>query len=301
MKIFITGGTGFVGRALVEHLAGLGHQLTVLSRGGVTSEGGPRLVQGDPARPGPWQEEMRRHEAVINLAGHSIFCRWTAANRQRILDSRVLSTRHIVEGIRGAGSGVGLLLNCSAVGFYGNRGDQELTEDSGPGEGFLAEVCRAWEAEAIRAEEAGVRVVRCRLGVVLGRNGGALAQMAPVFRLGLGGCLGNGRQWFPWIHQDDLVGIFNHLLEAPVSGPVNCVAPENATNRDLTRALARAMHRPLLLPSIPAFVLRLLQGRAADLLLDSQKVRPQFLTRIGFAYRHPSLAGALDDLLRPAD
>lgn len=298
MKIFITGGSGFVGRALVAHLTAAGHQVTILSRS-LPSTGGanPRLLQGDPGKPGPWQEQVAGHEAVINLAGASIFCRWNPANRREILDSRILSTRNIVSALDNPGGQGRTLLNCSAVGYYGDRGDQELTEESPAGRGFLAEVCQAWENEAIRAEVLGVRVVRCRLGVVLG-PGGALAKMTGVFRAGLGAPLGNGRQWFPWIHQGDLARIFARLLEArEISGPVNCVAPQAVTNRDLTRQLAQVLHRPLLLPPVPAFLLRLAQGEASSLLLDSLRVAPRKLLRSGFVYNFPALPEALADLL----
>lgn len=299
MRIFITGGSGFVGRALVGHLTASGHQVTVLSRKAAAPTAiHAQLCQGDPTKPGPWQEEMRAHEAVINLAGASIFCRWTPANRRSILDSRIISTRNIVNALATPGARVKVLLNCSAVGYYGDRGDEDLTESSPAGQGFLAEICRAWEAEATRAEDAGVRVVRCRLGVVLGRNGGALAQMVRVFRFGLGARLGHGRQWFPWIHQDDLARIFALALDNPaIIGPVNCVAPQAVTNRELTRSLAAVLHRPLLLPPAPAFILKLLQGEASSLLLSSQKVSPGLLAQGGFRYDFPNLAAALTDLL----
>lgn len=303
MKIFITGGTGFVGRSLVKQLTETGHQVTVLSRTPTTTGAdNPRQVQGDPAQPGPWQRELRSHAAVINLAGASIFCRWNRANRRRILDSRVLSTRNIVTALDASDSQVKVLLNCSAVGYYGDLGDEELTETSPNGQGFLAEICKAWEAEACRAEGAGVRVVRCRLGVVLGQNGGALEQMARIFRVGLGARLGSGRQWFPWIHQSDLVRIFRLLLEASqISGPVNCVAPQTVSNLELTRTLADVLHRHLLLPPAPAWILKIMQGEASALLLGSQKVRPEVLTRAEFAYDFPNLAAALTDLLPRRD
>ena len=301
MKVFITGGTGFIGRALVEHLVAAGHQITVMGRSATSSqEENPRHLQGNPVYPGPWQEELCRHEAVINLAGASIFCRWTPANRRKIRDSRVLTTRNIVNALRLPDCLVRVLLNGSAVGYYGNRGTEKLDEKSSLGSGFLAEICQEWETEACRAEELGMRVVRCRLGVVLGQNGGALAKMAPMFRTGLGARLGNGHQWFPWIHQTDLVRIFSLLLDhQEISGTVNCVAPEEVTNRDLTRELAKILHRPLLLPPAPAFIIRLVQGEASALLLDSQRVAPRRLEDAGFAFNFPTLTSALSDLLSP--
>lgn len=298
MKIFITGGTGFVGQSLVDHLIKAGHQLTILSRGNLGNQAGnPRRFQGDPARPGSWQEELGNHEVVINLAGASIFCRWTRANRLMIYNSRVLTTRNIVDALHRPGSLVKVLISGSAVGFYGDRGNEELSEKSAGGNGFLSEVCTDWETEAKGAEVLGVRVVRCRLGVVLGGNGGALGKMAPLFRAGLGARLGNGRQWFPWIHLDDLLRIFDLLLNTrDISGPVNCVAPETVTNRDLTDTLARSLRRPLLMPPLPALVLKMVQGEASKLLLDSAKVHPAVMSEAGFIYDFPTLTGALTDL-----
>lgn len=299
MKIFITGGTGFVGRALVAQLIAVGHQITILSRTRQTkAAGNPCLFQGDPLHPGLWQEKLCEHEAVINLAGSTIFCRWNQANRQEIHDSRIVTTRNIANALRFPGCGVKVLLNGSAVGYYGSRGEEELREESPSGEGFLAEICKAWEAEACRAEESGVRVIRCRLGVVLGKNGGALAKMTPLFRAGLGARLGSGRQWFPWIHQTDLARIFVLCLDNPeISGAINCVAPEAVTNRDLTRTLAKVLRRPLLLPPVPTFILRLTQGEASTLLLDSLRVSPRRLADAGFTYNYPTLVSALTELL----
>lgn len=301
MKIFITGGSGFIGRELVEYLTSQGHRLTILSRASAP----PPLanidwVQGDPTKPGAWQDEILDHDAVINLAGASIFCRWNQANRRKIYDSRVLTTRNIVAALKSSSHLVRVLLNGSAVGFYGDPGKIEVDESSGGGRGFLAEVCAAWEKEANLAEQTGVRVVRCRLGVILGRGGGALEQMLPLFRAGLGTRLGSGRQWFPWLHLGDLVRIFNlFLIDPRFSGPVNCVAPDQITNQALTRDLAHALHKPLLLPPVPAWVLKVVQGEASSLLLGSIKVRPSVLQEAGFSYDFPTLTMALDDLLRP--
>ncbi len=302
MKIFITGGSGFIGRELVKYLSSQGHRITILSR--ATSPPpmtNIRWVQGNPSQPGSWQNEMLDHEAVINLAGASIFCRWSRTNRKKIYASRVLTTKNIVSSLSHSDHRVQVLLNGSAVGYYGDPGEVEVDESSGAGRGFLAEICTAWEAEAIRAEQFGVRVVRCRLGVILGRNGGALAQMVPIFRLGLGARLGSGRQWFPWLHLGDLVRIFNRLLiERSFSGPVNCVAPEQLTNAALTRALAQVLRKPLIMPPVPAWVLKLVQGEASSLLLNSLKVRPYVLLEAGFSYDFPSLIVAVDDLVHPA-
>jgi hypothetical protein len=299
MKIFVTGGSGFIGRELVQFLTDQGHQLTILSRGSTP----PRLtnigwVHGDPTRPGPWQREMREHQAVINLAGASVFCRWARANRRRILDSRLLATRNVVEALAEPGCRTNLLINGSAVGYYGDGGDRVLTEASPAGAGFLAEVAAAWEAEANQAAKSGTRVVCCRLGVVLGRNGGALAEMLPIFRAGFGTRLGSGRQWFPWIHLQDLARIVALILNrTKISGPVNCVAPEQVTNAELTRILAGTLRKPLALPAAPAWILRLLRGEASDLMLSSLRIKSDILPATGFSFNFPTLPEALANLL----
>jgi hypothetical protein len=302
MNIFITGGSGFIGSELVRYLTSQGHRLTLLSR--ATSPPGLtniNWVRGNPSQPGPWQNEMAKHEAVINLAGSSIFCRWNKNNRQNIYDSRILTTRNIANALARPPHRVQVLLNGSAVGFYGNPGETEVDETSGPGQGFLAEICTAWEKEASRAERSGVRVVRCRLGVILGRDGGALEKMLPVFRAGFGARLGSGRQWFPWLHLRDLVRIFNRILvDQDFSGPINCVAPELVTNAVLTRTLAQALQKKQILPPAPSLVLKLVQGEASALLLNSLKVRPAVLLEAGFNYDFPTLSAALNDLVRPA-
>lgn len=300
MNIFVTGGSGFVGRALVVRLLADGHQITVLGRSTppLVSEEGINYIQGDPVQPGAWQEKMLCHDAVINLAGSSINCRWNQSNRRSIRDSRIISTRNIVDVLHRRDSLVKVVLNGSAVGFYGDRGDEELDETSSGGSDFLSETCKAWEAEARCAEELGVRVVRCRLGVVLGKNGGALGKMIPPFRAGFGARLGSGRQWFPWIHQSDLIRIFAMLLESPgISGAINCVAPDMVDNRTLTRLLAEALGRPLLLPAVPALFLRLVQGEASAILLNSTKVVPRRLENLGFIYQFSTLSSALAELL----
>lgn len=269
------------------------------------------LPRRDPGDGGPWwQPEAlqvhdggRRFDAVVHLAGAGVADhRWTERYKAQIRDSRVLGSRALVQWMAGlpAPERPRVLVAASAIGFYGDRGDEELSEDSPPGTGFLAETCQEWEAEVARAEALGVRTVRVRIGVVLAREGGALDKMLPAFRLGGGGPMGSGRQWFPWIHLDDLIGIFTHALDQPqLHGVVNAVAPGVVRQRDFATALGRALHRPAVVP-VPAFALKLAMGAelAEEALLASARVVPRRLqAEEGFRFRHPELPGALADLL----
>jgi uncharacterized protein len=301
MKVFITGGTGFVGFHLVQRLVELGHEVTVISRSAATSRTmspGVSLVEGNPGIPGPWQEIVPEHEVIINLAGRSIFTLWTRKARREILDSRVSITRNVVDAMQSARKG-SLLISTSAVGYYGSsRDDKELDEDSPPGDGFLAEVGRVWEAEARRAEQFGVRVVTCRFGVVLGKKGGALEKMTPVFRYWLGSPLGSGKQWFSWIHLEDILGIMGFLIEnRELSGPINATAPQPVRNKELTETLARVLGKPLILPAVPGFVLRILLGEFGSVLLEGQRVIPRRLLNAGYRFRFAILEDALQDLI----
>lgn len=300
MEVFVTGASGFVGRALCKGLLDAGHVVTALSRSSETAARLPRgvgFVLGDPTRPGPWQEEAARHQGFVNLAGTSIFGRWTADYKRSIQQSRLQSTRNLVQAIAARRGEPSVLLSASAVGYYGSRGDEELDESAPPGEGFLAELCRQWEDEARAATDFGARVVCCRLGIVLGTGGGALEQMLPWFRRGLGGRLGSGRQWFSWIHLADAVaaGIFC-LENTGVQGAVNFTAPRSVTNREFTRALARALGRPALLPA-PALAIRLMLGEFGSVLLEGQRVLPARLLAERFSFRFPHLEEALADLV----
>lgn len=301
MRIFVTGGTGFVGSHLTRFLVGRGHDITILSRSGSRGpvERGVQFVKGDPMAPGPWQEEVAKHDGVINLAGASIFTPWTAKARRMILDSRILTTRHIVEALAGVQSGK-VLLSTSAVGFYGGHLDDEvLDEHSPPGTDFLAEVGVQWEREALRAKDSGARVAICRFGVVLGKGGGALDKMVPPFKWFMGSTLGSGKQWFSWIHQTDLEAAIAFILEgSSISGPVNCVAPNPVRNRELTETLAEALHRPLIMPAVPGFALRVVMGEfAQEVLLKGQRAVPRVLQEAGFHFRYPTLRQALENLL----
>jgi uncharacterized protein (TIGR01777 family) len=206
MKIFITGGTGFIGRQLAQALVNQGHKITIFSRSAkMAKQKDIKFVSGNPLRPGSWQDNLKDHDIAINLAGYTVFCRWTKRNRQKIEESRILTTRNLVSALRDSSSRVKTLISGSAIGFYGDCGEREITEHEPEGSNFLATIARKWELEASLAAENSVRVLLCRTGIVLGRSGGALGKMLPGFRLGLGTTLGSGRQWFSWIHMEDMV------------------------------------------------------------------------------------------------
>jgi hypothetical protein len=277
MNIAISGASGFIGRHLVKSLALAGHSLRALSRHA-------------PA------ESLRESDVIIHLAGEPVAQRWTAAAKQRIRDSRVVGTHNLVETLATLPRRPEALICASAIGYYGSRGDEILTESSAPGSGFLPEVCVAWEREAQAAEAFGIRVVRVRIGVVLAAGGGALPRMLPPFRMGVGGRLGSGRQWMSWIHLEDLAALFQLAVESQVRGPLNAAAPHAVTNSDFTRELAHALRRPAVFP-VPEFALRLLFGEMADVLLASQRVVPAAAEAAGFRFRFPQLASALAGLL----
>jgi len=247
-----------------------------------------------PLRP----QSVSGFDAVIHLAGESIVGRWTAAKKRSILDSRVQGTRHLAEALAEAPQRPQVFITASAIGYYGDRGDEILREDSKPGRGFLPMVCREWEAAASRAEDAGIRAVQIRIGLVLSPSGGALQKMLTPFRLGLGGRMGNGRQWWSWIHVQDLASAIQHILAGNLSGPVNAVAPAPVKNAEFTKALAAALSRPAIFP-MPAFAARLAFGQMGDeLLLASQRVEPTKLAMSGYNFRYPDLKKALSDVLK---
>lgn len=303
MIVLITGATGFIGRALSARLAAEGHALRVLTRNtNATSPAG--LPAGTSAFPWPSggpvpAAAVAGADAVVHLAGETIGAwPWTADRKRRILDSRVDGTRALVDAIgraRKSGmGGPGVLVSASAVGYYGDGGDEALSEARGPGKGFLAEVCAAWERETFRARDLGLRTVAIRNGLVLGR-GGVLEKLLPVYRLGGGAVLGSGRQWWSWAHLGDTAGIFAHALGDPaLEGPVNACAPQSVTQGDFARALAKAVHRPLWLKA-PAFALRLGLGEMACTLLEGQKTDVSKLAK-GYDYRYRTLDAALQDI-----
>ena len=292
-QIAILGVTGFIGRGLPARLAAHGMACTGVSRSGAG------CVPGIERWQTPATLDFTGHHAVINLAGESIARRWTASNRRRFHESRVSLTRQVVEAMRKlpAAARPKVLVNASAVGIYGDRGDQVLTEASEPGRGYLAELCQEWEAAAIEAEAFGVRVVRLRTGCVLGRDGPAFRKLVAMFKSGLGGRLGSGRQWMPWIHIDDLrAAIVHAVLSESLRGAVNCTAPAADRNRDFTRKLALALHRPAILP-VPAFALKLALGDFGHALLASQHARPAALEADAFNFRYPTLESAFAELV----
>ena len=312
MKIVITGSSGLIGTALIASLteAGdesgseAGHRVTRLVRSRPRTQAGE--AHWDPAAGEMDATALEGQDAVVNLAGETIAERWTAAHKARIRDSRIQGTRLLCDAMAhlqkrpstGSGLRPAVLVNASAIGFYGDRGAERLTEDSPPGTGFLAETCREWEAATAAAAQAGVRVVYLRTGVVLSARGGALAKMLPPFRLGLGGRIGSGTQFMSWIALDDLVGIVRHALATPtLAGPVNAVAPNPVTNQEFTTTLGKVLGRPTPFP-VPAFAMRLAFGQMADeLLLGSARVEPQRLAASGYSFRFPDLEAALRHVL----
>jgi uncharacterized protein (TIGR01777 family) len=293
LRVAVTGATGLVGGALVPALLAAGHRVDRVSRR--LPAVGTTDIQWDPARGQLEPRALEGVDAVVHLAGETIAAlRWTPAVKERIRRSRVDGTRLLVETLGRLTRRPRVLVAVSGVGYYGNRGDTPLTEESPPGSGFLAEVCREWEAAADPARVAGIRVVHPRLGVVLAGEGGALPRMALPFRLGAGGVIGDGRQYWSWIGIADLVRVLELCLALEtLAGPVNAVAPAPVTNREFTRVLGRVLGRPTLVP-LPALAVRLLLGQMGQaLLLDSARALPRRLERAGFRFRHPDLEGAL--------
>jgi uncharacterized protein (TIGR01777 family) len=294
MRVLLSGASGFVGKAVRERLVSRGDHVEPLVRGNPI-EG----VRWDPASGRFDAAGAEGADAVVHLAGENVASgRWNAARKQAIYQSRVAGTRLLASGLAGATRRPKVLVGASAIGFYGSRGDEEVTEASPSGTGFLAEVCRDWESAAEPAASAGIRVVHLRIGLVLSPKGGALAQMLPAFRLGLGGKIGDGRQWMSWITLHDLVRVIEMTLDdASVRGPLNAVAPEPVRNAEFTDRLASAVARPAMLP-MPAFALRLVLGEMADeTLLASNRVVPKALNDRGFTFDHPTLEQAFRALL----
>lgn len=297
MKCVISGGTGFIGRRIVDRLLHNGHYVGVWSRKpGLEKRSAVQSFFWDPLQGEPPEESLNKMDAVIHLAGEQVAQRWNPEVKRRIRDSRVLGTRRLVDAIGRVQHKPTVLVCASAIGYYGDRGDEVLTESSGPGSGFLADVCRAWEEEAGRAADFGLRVVKLRVGFVLGKDGGALAQMAPAFRAFVGGRLGSGRQWMPWIHAADLAEMFVYATENGVSGVWNACSPNPVTNAAFTKELGSVLGRPTLFP-VPPFALKLAFGEVGQHMLDSARVVPEAALNAGYRFRYPELGPALKNLL----
>jgi uncharacterized protein (TIGR01777 family) len=306
MRVFVTGGTGLVGTRLVRRLQSRGDQVVLLTRRGERAAqlfgSDVRVVQGDPTQVGPWTDDLGDCDAAINLAGENVFGRrWNDDYKNRLRDSRLKSTAHVAEALaRRPASSDGrarVLVNASAIGYYGPHGDEELDESSPPGSDFLAELCVAWEKAASPAAAAGVRCVFVRIGVVLDREGGALAKIRTPFKLFAGGPVGSGRQWMSWIHHEDMTGLLLLALDhGDASGPLNATAPNPATNREFAKTLGRVMHRPSFMPT-PGFMLRLALGEVANVVTTGQRVLPRKALALGYSFAFPALDAALAEIL----
>ncbi len=294
-KIFITGGTGFIGSNLIYDLLQENYEIYVLTRNPEKIKKLPsscQIILGNPTIEGDWQKKLEEMDIVINLAGQNIFSRWTEEYKNKILESRVKSTQNIVSFLRKDS----LLINASAVGYYGDRGNEIITEESLPGNTFLAKVCVEWEKEALKAKENGTKVIITRFGIVLG-NEGMLAKILPIFKLGLGGSLGKGNQWFPWIHIKDLTSAISFLTKDKTEGIYNLTSPNPVTNKEFSQTLGKILKRPTIIP-IPFFMLKLVFGELANEITSSIRAYPQNLLSIGFSFKFETIESALRDLLK---
>ncbi|HEV3256251.1 MAG TPA: TIGR01777 family oxidoreductase [Gemmataceae bacterium] len=306
MHVFVTGGTGLIGSRLVRELRGRQTEVSVLTRRpGVARDQLPpgcTVIEGNPMTPGAWMDAVGGCDAVINLAGESIFGRrWNEEYKALLRDSRVKTTEHVVQALarnpRATSGEAKVLVNASAIGYYGPHGDEEVTEEAPPADDTLARVTVDWERAARAAEGQGIRVALIRIGVVLDRGGAALAKMITPFKIGIGGPVGSGRQWMSWIHPADMVGILLLALDNPsAAGPVNGTAPNPVTNKEFARALGRALHRPAFVP-VPAFALRLRFGQVAEVLTTGQRVLPRRALALGYSFRFPDVDATLRDVL----
>ena len=306
MQIFVMGGTGLIGSSLVDRLSERGDRVVVLTRRPTHAQArwGSQctIVEGDPMKAGPWMQTVNNCDAVVNLVGESIFARrWNDEFKKLLRDSRINSTKNIVQALaespRTSSGNYKVLVNGSAIGYYGPCGDEEVTEETLAGSDTLAQLAFEWELVTNPAEAAEVRVVRIRTGVVLDKDGGALPQMLTPFKLGLGGPISSGKHWFSWIHIDDEVGIILLALDNPQAvGPINATAQHPVTNKEFSKALGRALHRPAILP-VPPFMLKLRFGEVADILTTGQRVIPAKALALGYQFKFPDIDGALKNLL----
>ena len=299
MNIFMTGGTGFVGTYLTKRLIAEGHKVTILTQplgSAALKLSGLAYADGNPTVKGLWQDSVKEHDVIINLAGASIFSRWTPQQKKILLESRIETTRNLVSALPDNAKNV-TFFSTSAVGYYGFHEDEELTENMPAGNDFLARLAYDWEQEALRAKDKGARVVITRFGIVLGKSGGALGQMIPLFKYFLGGPLGNGRQWFSWVHMHDLVEAFIFLLQhKEINGAVNLCSPQPLRNVDLARAIGKILHRPSFMPA-PGFMIKLILGEFGSVLLKGQRVIPSRLLDAGFQFRYANIEEALKSII----
>ena len=301
MNVFIAGGTGFIGTALTGILLSQGHQVTILTRrpaSSFTPRDNLNFVTSDATRPGIWQKSVTGQDAVINLAGMSIFRRWTRNNRRKIFISRTVTTSNIVQALQERNQSRITLLNVSGVGYYGHRGDEFIEENSPPGSDFLAQLAIAWEEEAMKARIYGARVVICRLGHVQGIDGGMVPRLAALSKWCLGGKWGTGQQWLSWIHKRDLIQALLFLLNNPdIQGAVNVCSPNPVRNREMMQIYSDILRVRTQIPQIPGILLRAMFGEFADAFLNGQRVVPSVLVNRGFHFSFPVLKDALSDLL----
>jgi len=299
MNIFMTGGTGFVGTYLTKRLIAEGHKVTILTQPlgdaalKITSL---TYLAGNPTIKGKWQESVKEHDVIINLAGASIFSRWTPEQKKILRESRIETTRNLVSALPDNAKNI-TFFSTSAVGYYGFHADEELTENMPAGDDFLAKLAYDWEQEALNAQAKGTRVVITRFGIVLGKNGGALGQMIPLFKFFLGGPLGSGKQWFSWVHMEDLAQAFSFLLKHPeINGAVNLCSPTPVRNADLGKAIGKVLHRPSFVPA-PGFMIKLILGEFGSVLLKGQRVIPRRLLDAEFKFRYPNIEEALRSII----
>ncbi len=299
MRVFLTGATGLLGKGVASALVARGDQVIAVSRSPPPGAGGVTWVTGDPGAPGPWQRAAGGADAIVHLAGEPIASRrWSAAQKEKLVQSRVSSTRLVVEAMAQAPAPrAGVLVTASGAGYFGPRGEEDLSEDSTPGQDFLARLCVAWEAESRKAGAQGARACQLRFGAVLARDGGALARMLPAFRFFVGGPLGDPRKWFPWIHETDAVGLVLAALDGKLSGPVNAVSPGLARMGTFARQLGAALGRPAFL-RVPEVALRLMLGELGAAIVPGQKIHPRAALSAGFRFAFESLDAALRDCVR---
>jgi len=302
LNILIIGGTGFIGRTLAKTLLSSDHKITVLSRNLTRSsmlQGHIAVWNADISTPGIWQERIPDYEVIINLSGASIFRRWTSRGKQEILDSRILTTRNIVDSIKQRHGNVRQFISVSGVGYYGFHGDEVINEKNTAGPDFIAQVADQWEKAAQPILKSGARLVICRLGHVLGRHGGALPKLVALARLHLGSAWGNGNQWISWVHEEDLSSAIKFLIDIPdISGPVNITSPHPVRNREFMEVLTKTIGKPVMIPPVPEFALKLILGQFHSVFVNGQRVIPEILQQQGFGFKFPHIDKALNDLLK---